>query len=120
VTELEKDVRRVADRLRTAPVARVDGVRVQVRELLQDLADATAGIEAREDAAPPRWREVPALPDSALGDQLDVLGGDLVTAVSAAGGPTTVADLWSRSGRTAVRPVLDALAARLATLRSAL
>ncbi|MGQ7294822.1 hypothetical protein [Quadrisphaera sp. KR29] len=50
-----------------------------VRPALQELADAAAAAEGREP------RSVPALADRALGDQLAVLGRDLLTAAAATG-----------------------------------
>ena len=121
--ELDADVRRVSDRLRSlsqaklaAPVggfsSRADGA----RKVAQVLAEAAQGVEERGAAAEPAWRRVPQLSDFAVGDQVAVVGHDLLAALdSVAPGD----DVWSRgqpSRRTALS-VVTAAAAELATLR---
>jgi hypothetical protein len=116
---VQADVRRVADRLRTAPAQRVERAAPQARAVLQQLADLAAGTDARAADVPPRWREVPALPDIALGDQLDVLGSDLVSVL----GPLSAEpdpQVWTRSGRAPLSVLLAQVTDALAALRAEL
>jgi hypothetical protein len=81
---LGREVERLADRLRTLSdvrlaralppyASRADAARAVV----QLLADGAAGLEGRP------VREVPRLPDLAVGDQVAVTGTDLVVAAAA-------------------------------------
>jgi hypothetical protein len=79
VDELARDVRRVSDRLRSLDAGRAEAHAADVRRVLQVLADAAAALESAPGAPAPE-RTVPELPVAALGDQLDVLGTDLIIA----------------------------------------
>ncbi len=110
--ELERELRRVTDRLRTLSPVRLAEPRpgtpsraALARSLAQALADATAVLEAGE--RPPVRRVVPMIADSAVGDQVAVTGADLLLA---AGGPAP--------GVPAER-VAAALAGALTELRAA-
>ena len=88
--ELEREVRRVADRLRSLPLARlaqpVDGYpsrAAAARAAAQALADAAAELEAEPGDAPVP-REVPVLADAAAADVIAVTGTDLLLASAAA------------------------------------
>ncbi len=105
VESVEREIARIADRLRTfslvrlgEPVAGHSSRAAAVRAVVQALADAAAGLEGG-----PR-REVPRLADAAVGDQLAVIGADLVAAGGSA--PAAVAD-----------PVLDRALRELVDLR---
>jgi hypothetical protein len=122
--ELVRDLGRVADRLRTAPLARLtraeDGASTpadQALLLLQQLADLEAGATAREDDGAPTWRTVPDLGPTALGDQLTVLGTDLGAAVLDLPDPTPV---WTPVGRSTLGSELASLAVALRALRHSL
>jgi hypothetical protein len=111
------DLDRVVTRLRNATPARLRAsvtgpfaTRADAaRALGQMLARATQGIEDAAAPAPPAWRAVPALPDTAVGDQLRVLVHDFVSAVP--GAPTEV---WAPDGRVAVEDVLRDVRATVA------
>lgn len=77
--ELGRDVRRVADRLRGLNAERLEPHAAEVRRVLQLLANTAAALESAPGAAAP-VRAVPELPTAALGDQLEVLGTDLLVA----------------------------------------
>jgi len=83
--EIEADVRRVAERLRTLSEAQLAAQAPPYpsratggRTVAQTLADAAQALEERDSGAEPRWRDVPALSDFAVGDQVAVTGNDLV------------------------------------------
>ncbi|PWJ56104.1 hypothetical protein SAMN06264364_10179 [Quadrisphaera granulorum] len=61
-----------------------------VRPVLQELADAAATVEGRPA------RVVPVLEDRALGDQLAVLGRDLLVACRGSGDDAPLADAAAR------------------------
>ncbi|KWW99133.1 hypothetical protein LI90_767 [Carbonactinospora thermoautotrophica] len=80
--KLAAEIRRVSGRLRSMPLARLTDDRVSaVRRVIQLLAELAQGAEERAADGPPRWRTVPALGRHALGDQLAVVGHDLVAAL---------------------------------------
>jgi hypothetical protein len=120
-TGLTADVRRVADRLRTlsqaqlaAPVPPYPSRAAGGRAVAQRLATAAQGLEAGAAGDEPRWRDVPALSDFAVGDQLAVTGHDLLAALDEAGPADLV---WAPGARrTAISVVTDA-ADQLAALR---
>jgi hypothetical protein len=106
---LVADLDRVVTRLRNATPARL---RASVtgpfanradaaRALAQMLAQSTQGIEDAAAPAPPVWRIVPVLSDTAIGDQLRVLVHDFVSAV-----PNAPAEVWAPDGRTDVEDLL--------------
>lgn len=111
------DLRRVTDRLRTAPSTRVATAAAAARALLQQLADLTLGTDARDEAREPTWRVVPTLPDEALGDQLAVLGTDLGLAVDGVDDDTLV---WSPGTRRPLGACLTELGSALRHVRMAL
>jgi hypothetical protein len=80
--ELARELRRVADRLRSMPLARLEQHVDDVRAVLGALAVAAADLEG---AAGPARRTVPELPSAALGDQVEVLGTDLLLVAGTAG-----------------------------------
>ena len=106
---LAADLDRVVTRLRNATPARLRAsvagpfaTRADAaRALAQMLAQSTQGIEDAAAPAPPVWRVVPALPDTALGDQLRVLVHDFVAAV-----PSAPAEVWAPDGRVGVEDLL--------------
>ncbi len=100
--------------MRRLPESRLNRVAGAARELAQALADAAAGIEGRDDAAPPPARAVPTLSVFALADQVAVTGGDL-TAAGAGLDPTT--PVWSGGARQPLQDVLGALAERVERVR---
>ena len=89
------EIRAVAERLRRLSPARLRmplppyPSREQAgRILAQRLADAAAGLAARNSDQPPQWREVPEIELFAVGEQVAVTGNDLVlelTGISARG-----------------------------------
>jgi hypothetical protein len=86
VAELAGEVRRLADRLRALSEVRLAGPlpphpsrASAAHDLAQQLADAAAELTGG-----PR-REVPRLPDLAVGDQVAVTGADLVAAAELPG-----------------------------------
>jgi hypothetical protein len=148
------EVRAVAERLRRLSPARLRmplppyPSREQAgRILAQQLADAAAGVVARDSDQPPRWHEVPEIEVFAVGEQVAVTGNDLVlelaglSATGAAGagegvgrvpdGVTGAGDargkgagplaadtvIWTRSGRRPLSAVIDELIATLRELR---
>lgn len=118
---LATDVRRVADRLRSLSLARLAAPvppfssRAEAgHRIAQVLADAAQGIEDRHEADEPPWRELPALGDLAVGDQVTVTGQDLLTATGVVAPVDTV---WARGRRRTAGEVLEDAAARLAEVR---
>ena len=119
--ELDADVRRVADRLRSlsqaklgAPVggfaSRADGA----REVARVLAEAGQGLEEAGAPAEPAWRQVPRLSDFAVGDQVAVVGNDLLRVLD---GVAPDDDVWTPGARRTALSVVTAAAAELAALR---
>jgi len=100
---IEVELRRIGDRLIGASPAEAEQHAPAVRDVLQHLADAAARIEANDE--PAERRTVPELPVTALGDQLAVLGTDLLVAAS---------------GRPGHDPLLLEVADRLTALRRTL
>jgi hypothetical protein len=87
--DLEADVRRVAERLRTLSEAQLAAEAPPYptgatggRAVAQVLADAAQGLEERDSGVEPLWRELPALSDFAVGDQVAVTGHDLLAQLS--------------------------------------
>ncbi len=122
--EIEADVRRVAERLRTLSEAQLAAEApphpsraAGGRTVAQTLADAAQALEERGSGAEPRWRDVPVLSDFAVGDQVAVTGQDLLTALGTVGPQETV---WARGTRRTAGEVVAGAAAQLATLRRAL
>jgi hypothetical protein len=83
--EIEADVRRVAERLRTLSEGQLAAAAPPYpsraaggRTVAQTLADAAQALEERDSGAEPRWRDVPALSDLAVGDQVALTGTDLL------------------------------------------
>jgi hypothetical protein len=100
--QLAADVGRVADRLRSlsearlaAPVPGHSSRAAAGRQLAQALADAGQGVEERASAAEPRWRDVPALSDFAVGEQVAVTGADLLRTLAEVAPDDPV---WTRDG----------------------
>lgn len=104
-----------ADRLRRLPESRLNKVAPAGRGLAQNLADAAAGIEARDAATPPPARVVPALSVFAIADQVAVTAHDLRAA--AAGLAPEVA-VWWGGARTPLQDVLEALVERVEQVRA--
>lgn len=101
---LDAEVRRVARRLGglseprlRRPLPRYGTVADAGRRLATALADGDVGIEERACAVPPAWRAVPELAVTAVGDQVAVLGHDLVSAL---GFVRPDEPVWTRSGRS--------------------
>jgi hypothetical protein len=118
---LGRDVDRVADRLRNLSQARLSAAApphasraAAARAAAQLLADASAGLEAREDSSGPTWRTLPDLGDFAVGDQLAVTGHDLLAAALTAQ-PEDAA--WGHHGRRTAHEVLTEAADALDALR---
>ena len=80
------------------------------RLLARVLAVAAQGIEQADGDELPRWREVPRLPDLAVGDQVKVLAHDLARALESRPAP----QVWAPDGRA---PLSDVLADVTATAR---
>jgi hypothetical protein len=119
--EIEADVRRVAERLRTLSEAQLAAEAPPYssraaggRTVAQTLADAAQALEERDSGAEPRWRDVPALSDFAVGDQVAVTGQDLLSALDSTGREGTV---WARGTRRTAGEVVADAAAQLAALR---
>jgi len=146
--EIEADVRRVAERLRTLSEAQLAAAAppyssraAGARTVVQTLADAAQALEERDSGAEPHWRDVPALPDLSVGDQVALTGNDLLAqlppstptstptggdhavhaiptggdhAVPAVGPEETV---WARGTRRTAGEVVADAAAQLAGLR---
>lgn len=105
----------IADRIGRLPESRLGTRAVAGLELAQDLADATAGIEARAATTAPPAREVPSLSVFAVGDQVTVTGADLLAAADGLDGATPV---WHGSEQCLLEQVLARLQARADALRA--
>lgn len=151
------EIRTVAERLRRLSPARLRiplppyASRAQAgRTLAQRLADAAAGVAARDSDRPPQWREVPEIELFAVGEQVAVTGQDLVHELSGAGaggaadghapeGPARAGSapadtapsqppeplpgdtvIWTRSGRRPLSVVINELLTMLRELRLSL
>lgn len=93
--QLAADVRRVADRLRSLPLARLDAPpappdgdapayasrAAAAREVAEVLAAAAARLEATGARRAPTLRRLPELRPHAAGDQVAVTGHDLLAAL---------------------------------------
>jgi hypothetical protein len=134
--EIEADVRRVAQRLRTLSEAQLAAEAPPYAsraagglEVAQVLAEAAQALEERGSGAEPRWRDVPVRSDFAVGDQVAVTGHDLLAALGhPAAAPSPGSDhavpalgpeetVWARGTRRTAREVIDDAAAQLAALR---
>lgn len=100
---LAAEVRRVARRLGglseprlRRPLSGYGTVADAGRQLATALADAAGGVEHRRSDAAPAWRAVPEPAVTAVGDQVAVIGHDLVVALEAVRPDEQV---WTRSGR---------------------
>jgi len=113
-TLIEAELRRLTSRLRSAGPGELERAEPHVRPVLQRLADATQGVEQRAAAQPPQPRPVPRLATSALGDQLDVLGLDLLRASAGLGDATRV---WDGDAHAELGVVLAETATTLQELR---
>src|SRR5262245_30347927 len=134
------EIRAVAERLRRLSPARLRSPlppyrsREQAgRALAQQLADAAAGVVARDCDQPPRWSEVPEIELFAVGEQVAVTGNDLVLELAAlpAGGGAEVGSgageasgplprdivIWTRTGQRPLSAVIDELLTTLRELR---
>lgn len=107
---LERELRRVCDRIRSLPLRQLAGPRAAaVRATAGWLASAGQGVEERDRPGFPAWRTVPKLMDHAAGDQLAVTGQDLLAALRDLPPGTQV---WTPGGRrTAEDLARDALTA---------
>lgn len=120
--ELEADVRRVADRLRSLSQARLaapapphESRADAARAAAQTLAKAAQCLAERESGVEPSWRPLPVLSDFAVGDQVAVTGHDLLAELGAVGPDDVV---WgSGSPRTAFEVVTAAAFALAQTRR---
>jgi hypothetical protein len=134
--EIEADVRRVAERLRTMSEAQLAAEAPPYpsraaggRAVAQTLADAAQALEERRSGGEPRWRDVPGLSDFAVGDQVALTGQDLITALDSTGRPATPGGdhavpavgpeetVWARGTRRTAGEVVADAAAQLAALR---
>ncbi|MGQ0625195.1 MAG: hypothetical protein ACT4PP_11180 [Sporichthyaceae bacterium] len=116
-TEVMTAVTAASDRLRTLPESRLRRVEESVRAVLERLAELGAGIEARAVATPPRAPAVPELSVFALGDQLAVLGTDVVVGLDALARGDLV---WLAGDRAPAARALEAAAQWLGELRALL
>jgi len=112
---LDAALSRVVSALRTMPpgklAARLSGptpTRADAGRLLaRTLAVAAQGIEEAGAAAMPSWREVPTLPDLAVGDQVNVMLHDLRAALSGDAFGVSVGDgVWTPQGRAPLTDVM--------------
>jgi hypothetical protein len=83
------------------------------RLLARTLAVAAQGIEQADADGLPRWREVPRLPDLAVGDQLKVLAHDLAQALAG----TPPGEVWAPDGRVPLPDVLHDVSATAQEVR---
>lgn len=94
-----------------------------LRGLLQRLADADVGLAQRSEPVEPSWPQVPRLRDLAVGDQLAVLGHDLLSALDAAAAQNPEVPqwiVWTPLGRQSLVAVVSELAADAGRLRELL
>jgi hypothetical protein len=119
--EIDADVRRVTERLRTLSEAQLAAEAPPYpsraaggRAVAQVLAAAAQAIEERESGAQPPRRAVPVVSDLAVGDQVAVTGHDLLAALGTVALEETV---WAGGTRRTAREVVDDAAAQLAALR---
>jgi len=141
--ELASTLMRVADRLRTMPLARLRATAAavpgsalfppagragragNVDETVADgalraaqlMADLATGVERRDAPAPPAAPRVPRLADVALGDQVEVTGRDLLTAADDLPGSAPV---WRETRRVPLSESLTAACQVLDELRRVL
>lgn len=115
--EIAAAVSAAADRLRSLPESRLHRVAEPTRVVLDRLAALSLGIEARGAVAPPPPPVVPALNVFALGDQLTVLGSDLVGSAAGLGPDEAV---WLAEDRTSLCTALEAAQGWLRDLRAVL
>ena len=145
--QIEADVRRVAERLRTLSEAQLAAEAPPYpsrvaggRAVAQMLAEAAQAIEERASGAQPQWRAVPVGSDFAVGDQVAVTGHDLLAALPPSAAPagdhavpvdkspSPAGDhavpavgpeetVWAGGTRRTAREVVDDAAAQLAALR---
>ena len=96
---MEKAIRELADRLRSMPqsrLARVDDrlggqtLSAASHELAQWCAGAAAGVGRQGEAAGLKVPVVPRLSDLACGDQVQVLGRELIAVLATVDGATPV------------------------------
>ncbi|HEX7105791.1 MAG TPA: hypothetical protein VF218_07500 [Acidothermaceae bacterium] len=121
LTALAAELDAIVTSLRTMPAgrlaARLPGpipTRADAGRLLaRVLAVAAQGIEQADDGGSPRWREVPRLPDLAVGDQVKVLAYDLAQAL--AGNPS--GEVWAPDGRVPLSDVLHDVSATAKEVR---
>lgn len=113
LAKLDAEVRRVARRLAGLSEPRLRRALPQYgtvadagRRLAAALADGDVGVENRASPTPPAWRSVPELAVTAVGDQLAVLGHDVVVALRAVDPAEPV---WTRSGRAPAAAVASDL-----------
>ncbi len=115
--QFSAELRRVVSALRRMPAHRL-GIRLPepwgsraeaARRLARELATVAQGFEEAARPQPPTWRELPVLPDTGLGDQLEVLTHDLLSAI-----PDAPAQVWTPQGRAPREEVLGELQLTLA------
>jgi len=116
--ELEADVRRVSDRLRTLSATRLASPpappeqywppyesRAQAgRAAAAELARAAEALEAAAAGKPPDERDLPTVSDFAVGDQVAVTGHDLLAAMDLVSPDTTVCP-WTLANPAASQAV---------------
>ena len=119
--EIEADVRRVAELLRTMSEAQLAAAAppypsraAGARAVAQTLVDAAQALEERDSGAEPRWRDLPALSDLAVGDQVALTGHDLLRILDSTSREETV---WARGTRRTAGEVVADAAGHLAALR---
>ncbi len=119
--ELEWELSRLADRLRSLSDVRLGGPfpphesrAVAALDLAQLLADAAQGVEERACLQPPVSRVVPDLGVFALGDQVAVTGRDLVAATVDADPDIEV---WIAGRRIRAREVIATMTESVRSLR---
>lgn len=78
------------------------------------------GIESYAAPRPPRWRELPALGVFALGDQIAVVGNDLLAAYRALDDPDGVLVWTPGEGRVPLEKAMAAVLESTTALRRAL
>jgi hypothetical protein len=137
--QIEADVRRVAERLRTLSEAQLAAEAPPYpsraaggRAVAQVLAEAAQAVEERASDVQPQWRALPVSSDFTVGDQLAVTGHDLLAVLPApiapASSPPPAGDhavpavqpeetVWAGGTRRTVREVIEDAAAQLAALR---